>query len=387
MRDFFKKNLNKVSAYFLPITSRIKNLPIKKQKLLGLGIVVVLVLALPIFIWAIIHQNFNPFSRAATGEPTPRPTPTPSPITCIFKDPSISISPASQAGKPGTVLNYSLTVKNNNTSPCGLTNYIATPIFPSTGWKVSIANKNLALKSGQSATQMVAVTSPTNAVGAFLFGISVGDIKKMAGSSKTFANYLVISCTTTRQKVTTCGQAQNCPGGGSLGANCGGADIFGKQKRLCTYLKSTTTCTTPTPLPIPTPVPTKTPVPTSTPTPIPAAFLKVVTPNGGESLNVGQIYDIVWNVSGRTDYVFIYTVNTLGQESLISSVLASSGRYAWKINPPNFTQNPNLYPNNYKIKIVNSLNTANFDESDNYFTVSPSTPAPTYVPTPVPTSH
>ncbi len=57
----------------------LKNLPVKKQKLLGLGVTLTLVLALPLFIWAIVTQRFNFFNRAATGEASgepPSPTPT-----------------------------------------------------------------------------------------------------------------------------------------------------------------------------------------------------------------------------------------------------------------------------------------------------------------------
>ncbi|HJY98159.1 MAG TPA: hypothetical protein VJ227_00385 [Patescibacteria group bacterium] len=64
---------------------RFKALPVKTKKLLGLGIVLALVAALPLFIWAIVTQRFLVFKRAATGEPTPSPTstvtPTPVPTT------------------------------------------------------------------------------------------------------------------------------------------------------------------------------------------------------------------------------------------------------------------------------------------------------------------
>lgn len=50
-----------------------KNLPIKSQRLLGLGLTVALVLALPAFVWGISTQRFNFLKRAASGEATGEP--------------------------------------------------------------------------------------------------------------------------------------------------------------------------------------------------------------------------------------------------------------------------------------------------------------------------
>jgi hypothetical protein len=50
---------------------RFKILPKSTKNLLGIGIVLALVVALPLFIWAIITQKFLIQKKAATGEPTP----------------------------------------------------------------------------------------------------------------------------------------------------------------------------------------------------------------------------------------------------------------------------------------------------------------------------
>lgn len=46
-----------------------KNLPSKTKNLMSLGIIVALVVALPLFIWAITNLNFNQRERAASSEP------------------------------------------------------------------------------------------------------------------------------------------------------------------------------------------------------------------------------------------------------------------------------------------------------------------------------
>jgi len=51
------------------LIERIKALPTSTQRLLGLGMVFALVVALPLFIWAIVTQRFLITKKAATGEP------------------------------------------------------------------------------------------------------------------------------------------------------------------------------------------------------------------------------------------------------------------------------------------------------------------------------
>ena len=53
--------------------ARFKSLPLKTRQLLILGTTLALVIALPLFIWAILTQRFELRKRAATGEPTPTP--------------------------------------------------------------------------------------------------------------------------------------------------------------------------------------------------------------------------------------------------------------------------------------------------------------------------
>lgn len=48
---------------------RLKKLPVSTKRLLGLGVVLALTVALPLFIWAILTQRFELREKAATGEP------------------------------------------------------------------------------------------------------------------------------------------------------------------------------------------------------------------------------------------------------------------------------------------------------------------------------
>ncbi len=55
------------------VIERFKSLPQSSRRLLSVGIIFALLVALPLFIWAIINLNFNPNKRAASGEPNTTP--------------------------------------------------------------------------------------------------------------------------------------------------------------------------------------------------------------------------------------------------------------------------------------------------------------------------
>ncbi|HLD92503.1 MAG TPA: hypothetical protein VI795_03870 [Patescibacteria group bacterium] len=55
------------------IIKRFKSLPISSRRLLSLGIIFGLVVALPLFVWSIVNLTFNLREKAATGEPVPVP--------------------------------------------------------------------------------------------------------------------------------------------------------------------------------------------------------------------------------------------------------------------------------------------------------------------------
>lgn len=150
---------------------RFKSLPKSTKNLLIVGVLLALVAALPLFIWAITTQKFlfTQKAQVATGEPTPTPpvsvyppeaecgwcggianipcepglvcrnsygnvvypdnngvcvkpdntsicsTPAPKPtIYCLKHSPTMAINPQTQGGIPGSTLTYNYTVTNND---------------------------------------------------------------------------------------------------------------------------------------------------------------------------------------------------------------------------------------------------------------------------------
>ena len=61
-------------------------------------------------------------------------------------------------------------------------------------------------------------------------------------------------------------------------------------------------------------------------------FIEVITPNGGESLGVGEEYYITWTSTGLTNVKIEYSFNN-GEtwNSIESSVDANNGRYTWTV--------------------------------------------------------
>jgi hypothetical protein len=112
------------------------------------------------------------------------------------------------------------------------------------------------------------------------------------------------------------------------------------------------------------------------PTPTPSSRVTVITPNGGEILNVGQNYTIKWRGPGRRSYL-IYLTNSLGETSLIDAASASATTYNWRVNSPIMSRT-----NLHKIRITETGQNPLSDSSNNYFRiVRPTSPTPSPTPT------
>lgn len=112
-------------------------------------------------------------------------------------------------------------------------------------------------------------------------------------------------------------------------------------------------------------------------TPTPPPYIQVLTPNGGEQLTQGQYYTISWQASPGIANYDIDLVNSLGQESLINGVNAPTTSYSWRVDSPIA-----VGATFYKIKITNG---ATQGLSNNFFITNATAPTPTVTPTPTPT--
>lgn len=90
--------------------------------------------------------------------------------------------------------------------------------------------------------------------------------------------------------------------------------------------------------------------------------ITVISPNGGENWEVGNLQDIIWDASpGISDVKIEFSTNGGGTwQTLITSTL-NTGTYGWKI--------PDTPYNTFRIKVTDYANAAIGDMSNNNFTV------------------
>jgi hypothetical protein len=96
--------------------------------------------------------------------------------------------------------------------------------------------------------------------------------------------------------------------------------------------------------------------------------LKVVSPNGGEKLTIGQTYNITWNPG---DYPNVNVVIGIQDTKFyqgyvgITQAIPNTGSYQWTVALPIILTGPAFQPdNNYLISIGNAYNTNGYYESD-----------------------
>ncbi len=91
-------------------------------------------------------------------------------IVCVKANPTISVSPISQIGSPGSTLNYTATVTNRNSGPCSPSTYNITGVVPA-GFTSS--GSSVTLSSGASVIVSIPVTSQSSqAVGSYIITIT-----------------------------------------------------------------------------------------------------------------------------------------------------------------------------------------------------------------------
>lgn len=107
--------------------------------------------------------------------------------------------------------------------------------------------------------------------------------------------------------------------------------------------------------------------------------ISVLSPNGGETLTVGQTFPIRWSYSSNIDKVTIGYSSAPGSLDWIANNIPNTGTYNWTVNVGNTTNTQ------FKIYIIGYQTGSGSisDYSDNYFTVRKPVQLPTATPTPI----
>jgi hypothetical protein len=86
---------------------------------------------------------------------------------CVQADPTVALSPsATQSVQPGTTVNYSVSVTNNDNSGCSGSTFNLSAALPNS-WTSSFNSSTLTINPRVSASTTLSVTSPTTAADGF----------------------------------------------------------------------------------------------------------------------------------------------------------------------------------------------------------------------------
>jgi uncharacterized repeat protein (TIGR01451 family) len=85
--------------------------------------------------------------------------------SCVEANPTLSISPANPSAKRGQTVTYSVTVTNNDTSPCSARAFDMSSSLPA-GWTTFFAQNPVTIGAGSSASVSMTKTIPSDAAAA-----------------------------------------------------------------------------------------------------------------------------------------------------------------------------------------------------------------------------
>ncbi len=143
----------------------------KQQRLQFVGLIA-LVLAVPALVGSVATARYiasraypatPPVTPPISPSPTVTATPTSTPVACIQRVQTVSLSPSTQSGLPGTQLVYYLSVTNNDNQGCSKSEFNLSSLV-SSGWSGLVSNTILSLDPGATGTAGVAFTSSFNAL-------------------------------------------------------------------------------------------------------------------------------------------------------------------------------------------------------------------------------
>lgn len=98
--------------------------------------------------------------------------------------------------------------------------------------------------------------------------------------------------------------------------------------------------------------------------------VRLISPNGGETLRVGEKYKIKWHVDMKNPsriQLFVFNSNTNGITSISDSLNANDEYYDWVV--PTLDNLPGIGGKDCKIRIVNLEANEIYDESDSKFSI------------------
>lgn len=114
--------------------------------------------------------------------------------SCVRANPTVTLSPAqSQPVKAGTLVTYTVSAKNNDSTACGIASFNLQKTVPS-GWTSVLGVSTLSLTPGASGTTTLNVTSPGSAnPGSYPLSISMTNASYPTYTASGSAQYIVVA--------------------------------------------------------------------------------------------------------------------------------------------------------------------------------------------------
>ena len=141
--------------------------------------------------------------------------------TCVAAAPSLSLDAISKTGAPGDSLNFTVSIKNNDSSACQNATFSLASTVP-TGFTGSLAMQSVVLAPGASSSVVLSVKSPVGqADGNYPFSVASSDSAQALHASKVDGTYVVKAavvavCTRNAPTVTLSPASQSGAVGSSL---------------------------------------------------------------------------------------------------------------------------------------------------------------------------
>lgn len=148
---------------------------------------------------------------------------------CTTSNPSVSVSPASKTGAPGSALAYTVSVTNRNSTYCDTSTFTINPVVP-TGFTTNPVNVNVA--PGSTVNSNITVTSgATVSDGSYPYTVMANDNSNPVSSSAS-ATYIVYTpvLDTTPPTVSISSPASGTKVSGRVNINVSASDNVGVAK-------------------------------------------------------------------------------------------------------------------------------------------------------------
>jgi len=141
------------------------------------------------------------------------------PPTCTAGTPLVSISPASQSASAGTMLTYTVSVANTDSSACPDSSFVLGNSTP-TGWTGTLSKSSLGLAPGQTGSATYWVTSAAGAIAStYSVSVNVSGSASVHTASGSASYSVVTSCTRAVPGLTLSPGSQSGDPGATLSYN------------------------------------------------------------------------------------------------------------------------------------------------------------------------